>query len=959
MTIRASSRIRAAAGLAALAVLANLACNDAVKLEHFLQAPGPSFTVVNTFGQLIQVSPSKAAHYLAVQLAPPATEILTPSSGEIFYVDSLDGLSDCLVLKPKLRDDDDGTSFGELGPGLKKPDKLRLALCNLDHTGGSSPLRTAIQTLYTDLEADDPAAETTEFFDLAADLDDRKADVWAAPEAVFPDPAPTDDHRRWSRLGPAAGGVLHIGAYSEKDGHKTYLNPAPYLAKIPLSPPASALRRPTFAEIKLESAADAGFATSLRSYDVVGLSSCTPPASPCPLSPSEALGGFLRVFFRLTNNADDGGSTAVAAPYEIAYELRETGGGTPVKSHGRFFSNALATDAATTLATLTENLGDALYRTPGTGAPESNPGAEQLWVQLPLDPAVVSAGDGVPLHNLGDLGFAPALESEVEDAGVRRYPPGDYELEIVLASAFDAAVIDTKVVSFVLAGAPQVQLTAAHATDAEEETPGAPVRLNDDNDNANAYPDPSGAVGKRPFEPWFDLDETATVAGEDDLMQLTLDVVPHSLTGNATLTIPTGGARIKLWNNADKGPAADLVTVPAGGLAIPIANVPKTLWVEGIATGAAELHLEYIHGAATLEDTVDVHVVQLVEQQTWTDVVTTSRRVINRYATDIEFEVVGGTPDFEYRWDLNGDGDRATDPFETGAGAMARTRSVQYSTAADAAANVQLPAVAANRRQTYDVSVELTGGLVLSKTIRVALDAHHGTPLAGAAVADRQVEIAGLGVVPVASFDNAPAGAAGVTFTQAWHVATYGITLNINAGNRLQYAHLETANNAITTHNAFFPGVAAADRRVFFVGVGKRVYDLAQTQEDVSSSTMHENQHVNQVVSIRDNDPPGNVWGLLDGHFGSFTGYVDATEADGHFVEITDPDVGWFHLIDGGQRDLLVFVTRYNAAVGVLGTIPAGATFTAKEAMLRDWYQNLPFDEMKRTDYDQTVRPPP
>lgn len=940
-------RLRRLALLVAGSLLLHAACNNAINLQHFLQGAGPSFTVLSTFGQLIAVSPSRASHYLAVRLDPPANDVLTPSSGEVTFAAALDGLTNCLILTPKLHDDD-STPLSDLGPGLAKPDKLRIALCNLDR----APLEAAVATLYAEAEADDPAAETTEFFTEAVDLDDRTVEVWAAPEAAFPDPPPDGELRKWSRLGPASAGLLHVGAYAEDDdGHKIYLNPAPYLAKIPLAPPPAALRPATLAEIRLESAADEAFTTSVRPY--------TFDLGTGAMSPSEPLGGFARVFFRLTNNADDGGTTAVAVPHEISYELREMPAGT-VRSHGRFFLNAFATSATVTLAGLAENVGNRLYRVPGTGAPESNPaaGTEALWLHLPLDRSIVAPAAAAPLANVGDLGFDPSLALEIEDAAVRRYPPGDYELEIALASGFGGAATDTKTVRFTVVGAPEAQLTAAHATEIEEEIPGAPVRLNDDNDNANAYPIPSGVAGRNPLEPWFDLDETAVVAGENDLMQLTLDVVPHSLAGNAVLTVPSGGHRIKLWNRADKGAAGDLVAVPAGGLNVPIADLPKTYWVEGVETGDAELRLEYTNGPLSIDDTVAVHVVRLLETQTWPDG-TTTRRVINRYATDVDFQVEGGTGLFAYRWDLNGDGDRATDPFEIGV--ASQLRSVRYDTA-ETASSVRLDRIAANRRQTYDVSVELTGGLVLAKTIRVALDSHQGTALVGVAVADRQTEIGGLAAVPLMSFDATPAGGAGVTFSQAWHVATYAITLNVNAGNRLQYADAVHPWNGFTTHNGYAAGLAAAARRVHIVMVNRAVYTGAQTQEDAIATINHENLHVAQIVAIRDNLPAGNVWRLLHDQFAGgleMNGYEDFTEGECHLSEVGDAGVGWFHLIDGGQNDLIISANRYNAAIGVLAALPAGPTFTAAETLLRDLYRALPFDEMKRTDYDQTVRPPP
>jgi hypothetical protein len=429
-------------GFAAASIGVLPACNNDIKLDHFLQGTGPSFVATHTFGQLLTVSPSPlAAHYLAVRLAPPDTAVLIPSSGEVFFDDNLDGLANCLVLKPKLRDEDDATALDNLGPRLSKPDKLRLALCNLDHTGGApgSPLGLAVQAMYTTAGADDPSTETAEFFDTTLELDERKVDVWAAPEAVFPGP-PGDGQKSWTSLGPADADLLHVGLFSEdSDGNTIYLNPVPYLAKILPSPPASSLRPPTFAEIRLESADNEDFTADLRSY--------TFDLGTGAMAPDEDLDGFMRVFFRLTNDVDDGGSTPLVVPHEISYELRELPAGTE-RSRGRFFFNAVSADSGLLLPDLLSVIARSVYRTPGDGAPESDPANQQLWMRLPVDPSPVNPGDPVPAHDIGAREFESAFNLEAMDGGARRFPGGDYELDLVLASGFGDAASDTQTVAF-------------------------------------------------------------------------------------------------------------------------------------------------------------------------------------------------------------------------------------------------------------------------------------------------------------------------------------------------------------------------------------------------------------------------------------------------------------------------------------------------------------------------------
>lgn len=928
--------------LAAALLFVAPACNNDIKLDHFLQGVGPSFVATHTFGQLLAVAPARTAHYLAVRLDPVATNVLTPSTGEVFFVAALDGLANCLVLKPKQRDEDDALPLDDLGPGLPKADKVRIALCNFDHTGGppTSPLSLAIQTLYTDVGADDPTAEAAEFFDQTVDVKERKVDVWAAPEAVFPGP-PSAGQKTWTSLGPAAGGVLHLSLFAEdNDGHKTYLNPAPYLAKIPLSPPASAVRPATFAEIRLESAADENFTTSLRSY--------TFDLGSGAMTPDETLGGLARVFFRLTNNTDDGGSTPVVVPHEITYELRELPAGT-VRSHGKFFLNAFATSATLPLADLMRNVGDSLYRLPGAGAPETDLATEQVWMRLPVDPSPLTAGDPVPGNNAGELEFEPLFPLEIRDSGIRRFPPGDYELEIQLASGFGAAVSDVKVVRFEIVGTPEAQLTAANVAEAQEELPGAAVMLNDDNDNANTYPNPSGVAGKRPFEPWFDLAETAVVAGENDLMQLTIDVVPHSLASDAVLTVPTGGHRLRFWNTATKGAAGAEVVVGGAGLALPIASLPRTLWVEGIETGDAEIHLEHTSGPTTLEDTVDVHVVRLVEGQTWPDG-SISRRVINLYATDVDFEVEGGTADFEYRWNLNGDGDRATDVFETGV--ASRLRTVRYDTA-ETAASVRLDETAANKRSTVDVSVELTGGLVLTRTIRVALATRVGAALPAQSNAGIQGVFAWANAFPITWDNVTPA-------QQATFAATTGITLPINAGNRIQ--HGPTGVGYAETH---FLNLSAnpPNTEIYFTHVNDDLWLQGWHHDEFNAVVNHEAEHLRQTDLVRARIVGGVDVNLTTVYRRVFVdlAFADArsfVEAEAHLTELNDVNTEWAWHVDPLSTTLGLFQGFYTHAVTQLPALPA-ADLPLAETLLRTLYANIPFDEMKRPDYDFTVLPPP
>ncbi|MEO9876452.1 MAG: hypothetical protein ABJM26_00490 [Anderseniella sp.] len=433
--------LRQIAMIVATAFLAG--CSDDIKLDHFLQGTGGSFRIDTTFGELTSTGPSEVAHYMEVSLTPNTTPIFAPTTGEIVFDDNLDGLVNCVIITPKLRDEDEATPLDDLGPGLADADDLRLALCNLDRSGATPPLEQAINTLYTEAEADDPADKTTRFFNMTLDRDDRRGNVWAAPEAEFPDPPADGPKKRWSRLGPAAGGTLKIAAFHIEDDHPVYVNPAPYLAKIPLSPPSAALRQPQIAEIRVETADDENFTTNPRSYTV--------DLNTGDLSPNEDLLGFVRVFYRL----DNAGGGSLVAPHEMSYELKLDGTG-EIRSHSFVYINSLPTTAAVSLSEISQSVAARLYRSSGAAGTVSDPGTDTLWLNVQFDVEPLDTTSPVPKRDIGSQPTRGAIDINATHDGQRRFPPGDYELEIVLASGFDLATSDTKTLRFTL-GTPEVE----------------------------------------------------------------------------------------------------------------------------------------------------------------------------------------------------------------------------------------------------------------------------------------------------------------------------------------------------------------------------------------------------------------------------------------------------------------------------------------------------------------------
>lgn len=122
----------------------------------------------------------------------------------------------------------------------------------------------------------------------------------------------------------------------------------------------------------------------------------------------------------------------------------------------------------------------------------------------------------------------------------------------------------------------EMDLDISGVSDEDEEDPGGYICVNDDDDNNNSTPD---------------KDETGTVSGEDDLVEISLAYEPSSLNpGYVELNISNNN--IKVWSNDEKG----TLVIPNGSdyyKRWSIGTQPSTLWVEGYSAGSAELELLY------------------------------------------------------------------------------------------------------------------------------------------------------------------------------------------------------------------------------------------------------------------------------------------------------------------------------------------------------------------------------
>ncbi len=487
-----------------------------------------------------------------------------------------------------------------------------------------------------------------------------------------------------------------------------------------------------------------------------------------------------------------------------------------------------------------------------------------------------------------------------------------------------------------------ITITSPGIDNPRKTTHGAAVALNNDQDCSQTYAAPLPA-GKRELEPIFDLDYIGNSANEDDLLQITLNLAPAGRPGNVTLTATEGGNRIRLWTGNHKGANLNVVALPA---TIPVASLPANYYVEGIDRGRVVLRLSHTESGREVTDDLVVNVVELVETQGG------SSKTIYDYDTDIRFQVLGAPNNYEFEWDFDGDGNYGTAAFETGKTTADVT--CKYGPAEDAG-TVRLQETAANTRAVYAVAVRMTGGLVLKAKgvtretagircgIRVALGSDQGTALPAKNNAGIQRDYPYTDLAPVRFDATKPSE------QTSWQT-NYGITAHISGVNRIQYGNLVT-DYAVTPYSGVGNG-----RRVLGVAVGPITWDNLETKEDLDAYVSHEGRHLRQHASVRDNDPADNVWRLLDNHYGAGAGYSHFREAHAHLHELREETAPWRHqtFMDGIQ----LFRDKYNAALGLLTAIPAGATKNAAKQLLQELYRLIPFDEMKRPGYDYYVRAP-
>lgn len=132
----------------------------------------------------------------------------------------------------------------------------------------------------------------------------------------------------------------------------------------------------------------------------------------------------------------------------------------------------------------------------------------------------------------------------------------------------------------------EVDLDISGVADADEESTGGFIALNDNDDNGNGTPD---------------KDESGTVSGEGDLIGIHLDISPSLNTGEVKLEATAGSSKIKVWESSTKGTQVNLPKT----WDLSSESLPSATWgVEGVSPSSSlrdvELTLSYIKDSSTI-----------------------------------------------------------------------------------------------------------------------------------------------------------------------------------------------------------------------------------------------------------------------------------------------------------------------------------------------------------------------
>lgn len=463
----------------------------------------------------------------------------------------------------------------------------------------------------------------------------------------------------------------------------------------------------------------------------------------------------------------------------------------------------------------------------------------------------------------------------------------------------------------------------------------APVRFNDNHDTGLHYQArrfwrcaekcPDGICDHRTREPvWDYLYVGGRVEGERDLLEITLKA---SAPGRrrVALDVAGGGECIRIWPDPKKGVKSSILRGP--GLVFSAGDLPRTLYVEGIRPGTAQLHLRWEDGGDPDEAFV-LHV----------DVaaLTVTQNGLQRFIYDPRQVTIGVEPADVFKspayrrrivWsgDVSGTGHQLRETFDPGEKADLR-------------------------RAVYRPRATVADSLVLEKTVRVRQKVFTGTAVAETTAARRR-EVERMLAVPDLSFKNTELpDRASTQFSQTWFERQF---TGVGSSNdpvkpinqtRLQYAPLLGRGQPAW-------GLACCYLSPYGVFITKLAYDDGLKLEDLTAVAHHELRHLTHYSTMY---AATGFWHVL-------CRYLDHETAT-HFMEADassaslHSNASWRFIYKCGYD----MINNYRSSSTEIEKLPGLSQMESAITVLQDIYAGIPadMDEFKRPEYECHIRPP-
>jgi len=204
----------------------------------------------------------------------------------------------------------------------------------------------------------------------------------------------------------------------------------------------------------------------------------------------------------------------------------------------------------------------------------------------PLETGFVHVND---LHSLFGPGPYPGgdylvLDRQYHLADLTEFGPRDVGLRATATNVSDNE-LGSGVAFEVICDS--IDLDYGNLAEEDELAPGGVLCLNDDDDNGNGIPD---------------KDDIGAVVGENDLVPVHISLNNPLYPGIVDFSVPSGGSRAKVYSNPDRS------GLLSGTQYWQPEELPKTMYVEGVAPSSAPRDVTLRARRASCEDAVNVTV---------------------------------------------------------------------------------------------------------------------------------------------------------------------------------------------------------------------------------------------------------------------------------------------------------------------------------------------------------------